>query len=145
MAVDPDFPLTGGCNCGAVRFEISAPLLGAVYCHCKRCQRRTGTAAAPSAGCAPGTFQIVRGEDAIHRWNAGDGNDKAFCGICGSALFSQNPQHREVIFVRMGSLDTDPGVRPGGRVHVDSAAPWEPIPDDGLTRFPGAVGESSPR
>jgi len=42
-------PLTGGCACGAVRFEVSEPLLGAVYCHCTRCQRRTGSAAALSA------------------------------------------------------------------------------------------------
>jgi hypothetical protein len=59
----------------------------------------------------------------------------------GSALFSQDPRNPEVIFVRMGSFDDDPGVRPGGRVHVASAAVWEPIPDDGLTRFPGRVGE----
>ena len=82
----------------------------------------------------------MSGEDSVRRWNAGDGNDKAFCAICGSGLFSQNPQNPEVIFVRMGSFDDDPGVRPGGRVHVDSAAVWEPVPDDGLTRFPGAVG-----
>jgi hypothetical protein len=140
MPDDLALPLTGGCNCGAVRFEIDAPLLGAVYCHCKRCQRRTGAAAAPSAGCRPGTFRIVSGESSVRRWNAGDGNDKAFCGVCGSALFSQNPQNPEIILVRMGSFDGDPGVRPGGRVHVDSAAAWEPIPDDGLTRFPGGVG-----
>ena len=42
-------PLTGGCNCGAVRFEVTAPLVGASYCHCKRCQRRSGTAASANA------------------------------------------------------------------------------------------------
>jgi len=46
-----------------------------------------------------------------------------------------------VIFVRMGSFDGDPGVRPGGRVHVASAAVWDTIPDDGITRFQGRVGE----
>jgi len=53
---EPSLPLTGGCNCGAVRFEISEPLLGSAYCHCRRCQRRTGTAASPSAAVKPGTF-----------------------------------------------------------------------------------------
>jgi hypothetical protein len=134
-------PLTGGCNCGAVRFEISEPLLGAVYCHCTRCQRRTGSAAAASAGVRPGTFRIVTCEDQIRLWNAGDGYDKAFCGTCGSALFARNPDNADALFVRMGSFDGDPGVRPGGRQHVASAAVWEPIPDDGLTRFPGRVGE----
>ena len=134
-------PLTGGCNCGAVRFEISEPLLGAAYCHCTRCQRRTGSAAAASAGVRPGTFRVVAGEEEIRRWNAGDGYDKAFCQTCGSALFAQNPDNADALFVRMGSFDGDPGVRPGGRQHVASAAVWEPIPDDGLTRFPGRVGE----
>jgi hypothetical protein len=47
--------------------------------------------------------------------------------------------------VRMGAFDGDPGVRPGGRVHVASAAVWEPIPEDGIVRFPGFAGaEDSP-
>jgi hypothetical protein len=140
MSDDIAFPLTGGCACGAVRFEVTKQLLGAVYCHCTRCQRRTGSAAGASAGVQPGSFQVVAGEDQIRRWNAGDGNDKAFCGTCGSGLFSQNPETPEVLFVRMGAFDDDPGVTPGGRAHVASAVAWEPIPDDGLPRFPGFVG-----
>ena len=38
-----EHPLTGGCNCGAVRYEVSKPLVRASYCHCKRCQRRSGS------------------------------------------------------------------------------------------------------
>ena len=132
-------PLTGGCNCSAVRYEISEPPLVAGYCHCSRCQRRTGTAASPSAAVKAETFRIIRGEDHIRRWNAGDGNDKAFCGTCGSALFSENPNDPAIVFVRMGSFDDDPGVRPSLRAHVASAAVWERIPDDGLVRFPGPV------
>ena len=142
---ESSLPLTGGCNCGAVRFEISEPLLGSAYCHCSRCQRRTGTAASPSAAVKPGTFLIVSGEDHIRRWNAGDGTDKAFCATCGSALFSQDPANPEIINVRMGSFDGDPGVRPTGRVHVASAAVWEPIPDDGLIRLPGPLAGLDPR
>ena len=40
--------------------------------------------------------------------------------------------------VRMSAFDGDPGVRPGWHAHVDSAAAWEPIPDDGLPRDPGS-------
>ena len=60
-----ELPLTGGCNCGAVRYEVTAPLLKASYCHCKRCQRRTGTAVSASAHPAEGTFRIVAGEDRL--------------------------------------------------------------------------------
>jgi hypothetical protein len=132
----PDFPLTGGCNCGAVRFEVSAPLAGASYCHCRRCQRRSGAAASPNAHPAPGTFRIVAGEDRLRMWQPADGGEKWFCGDCGSSLFGRNPAHAVPVGIRMGAFDGDPGVRPSARQFVAYAAPWEPIPGDGLPRHP---------
>jgi len=129
-----DLPLTGGCNCGAVRFEVTEPLLRAIYCHCNRCQRRTGTAASASAQVAPGSFRIFAGEDRLRAWKPDDGAEKWFCGDCGSALFSKNPGTPDAIGVRLGAFDGDPGVRPSARQFVAYAAVWEPIPDDGLTR-----------
>ncbi len=67
-----ELPLTGGCNCGAVRFEVTAPLAVASYCHCKRCQRRSGAAASANAHPAPGTFRIVAGEDRLRVMGAFD-------------------------------------------------------------------------
>jgi len=128
-------PLTGGCGCGAVRFEIDAPLKGAGYCHCTRCQRRTGTAVQASALAEPGSFRVVSGEEHLGRWAPGEGYEKVFCDQCGSAVFGENPQDRNVVTVRMGAFDEDPGVRPAMRQFVAYAAPWEPIPDDGLPRF----------
>ena len=126
--------LTGGCNCGAVRFEVTEPLTGAGYCHCRRCQRRTGTAASASAYPVPGSFRIVAGEDKLRAWKPDDGFEKWFCGECGSAMFSRDPQDAQTVGIRMGVFDDDPGVRPGARNFVSFAAPWEPIPDDGLPR-----------
>jgi hypothetical protein len=131
-------PLTGGCNCGAVRFEVTAPLLGAVYCHCTRCQRRTGTAASANARAAPGSFRIVAGEERLRAWKPADGAEKWFCGGCGSALFSRQPEDHSRVGVRLGAFDGDPGIRPSAHQFVAYAAPWEPIPDDGLPRFPEA-------
>ena len=54
----------------------------------------------------------------------------------GSAMFGSNPSHPESIGIRMGTFDADPGIRPTVRQFVAFAAPWEPIPDDGLPRFP---------
>ena len=68
-----NLPLTGGCNCGAVRFEISAPLTSSSYCHCTRCQRRTGTAASANARAAADAFRILQGEDRIRSWNPDGG------------------------------------------------------------------------
>jgi hypothetical protein len=129
--------LTGGCMCGATRLEISSPLLGAVYCHCRRCQKRTGSAASASALTQPGSFAIVQGEEAVVTYDPGDGGWlKSFCRECGSQLFTTHPEQPELVAVRMGALDGDPGVRPGIRQFVDYAAVWEPIPDDGLPRHP---------
>jgi hypothetical protein len=129
-------PLTGGCLCGGVRFEVTEPLVSASYCHCTRCQRRTGTAASAQARVAPGSLRIVAGEELVRFYEPPDGFAKGFCSNCGGALFSRPPGSQEVWGVRLGTFDEDPGIRPQHRQFVAYAAPWEPIPDDGLPRFP---------
>jgi hypothetical protein len=123
--------------CGAVRYELTAPPEYAGYCHCTRCQRRTGGAASISARAAPDSFRITSGEDLVGVHRPSDGFEKAFCSGCGSALFSRNPDKPDEIGVRMGTFDRDPGVRPSYHQYAANAAPWEPIPDDGLPRYPG--------
>jgi hypothetical protein len=136
MPADSFEPLTGGCLCGGVRYAITEPLGVANYCHCTRCQRRTGTAAAASARVPLGAFDVVQGDELIRSYDPpGGGFTKAFCGTCGSALFSRNPETGQ-IGVRLGTIDGDPGVRPSRRTHVQTAAVWEPIPEDGLPRYP---------
>jgi len=131
-----ELPLTGGCLCGAVRFEVSEPLVSSGYCHCTRCQRRTGTAASPGARIAPGSLRVVSGEELIRAYEPDDGFAKVFCSACGSSLWSRSQEDPEVISIRLGAFDADPGIRPAYRQFVAYAAPWEPIPDDGLERFP---------
>ena len=131
-----DLPLTGGCNCGAVRFEVSEPLVAASYCHCKRCQRRSGAAASANAHPASGSFRIVAGADRLRMWKPDGGGEKWFCDDCGSSLFGRNPSHADPIGIRMGAFDNDPGIRPTMRQFVAYAALWEPIPNDGLTSYP---------
>lgn len=126
--------LTGGCNCGAVRFEVNEPLVYAYYCHCTRCQKRSGTAASPGAVAAPGSFSIVKGEDALRSWSAGDGFDKWFCAECGSHIHASHPENPQLVSIRMGAFDSDPGIRPSARHWVSSAVDWEQIPDDGLIK-----------
>jgi hypothetical protein len=131
-----ELPLTGGCLCGGVRFEVTEPLVSSGYCHCTRCQRRTGTGASASARIVPGSLRIKSGEELIRSYAPEDGFLKAFCSGCGSALWSQSPDDPEVISVRLGAFDGDPGIRPAYRTFTAFAATWEPIPDDGLPRFP---------
>jgi len=131
-----DPPLTGGCLCGGVRFRVDAPLVVATYCHCTRCQRRTGTAASAQARIQPGSLTVTRGEELIRTYAPPDGFPKLFCGACGSALWSQSPDDPEIVSVRLGAFDGDPGIRPSLRQFVAYAASWEDIPDDGLPRYP---------
>ena len=137
----PELPLTGGCLCGAVRFEVTEPLVSSGYCHCTRCQRRTGTAASPGARIAPGSLRVLAGEEQIKAYEPDQGFAKVFCSACGSSLWSRSQEDPEVFSIRLGAFDDDPGIRPTYRQFVAYAAPWEPIPDDGLERF----RESRPR
>jgi hypothetical protein len=128
---------TGRCLCGAVRFEIDQPAHDANYCHCTRCQRRTGTAASASAHIDGSGFRFLAGEDQVRTWRHPDGGwEKGFCGECGAHLFSRDPDDPSLMGIRMSAFDGDPGVRPSRRQFVAYAAVWEPIPDDGLERFP---------
>jgi len=130
---------TGGCLCGGIRFELSERAATASYCHCTRCQRRTGTASSAQAQVDGRTFRLVRGEELLKCWRHPDGGfEKCFCRECGAHLISRNPENPTQMSVRMGAFDGDPGVRPSWRTHVESAAVWEPIPDDGRERFPGS-------
>jgi hypothetical protein len=128
------------CGCGKVRFELSAPVTVAGYCHCTRCQKRTGTAAAASAR-LEGELRFLSGEELLSAWRPEGGSEKWFCSACGSHLFSRNPRNHALLAIRMSAFDGDPGVRPSFRQFVNYAASWEPIPDDGLQRH----GEARPR
>jgi len=117
-----------------VRFEVTEPLVSASWCHCTRCQRRTGTSASANARVAPGSLRIVSGEELVRCYQPPDGFAKCFCSECGSHLWSRSPVDPDVIAIRMGAFDGDPGIRAMWRQYVAYAAPWDPIPDDGLPR-----------
>lgn len=130
-------PLTGGCLCGGVRFELAARPEFASYCHCTRCQRRTGTASSAQARIDGNALTLHAGEDLLTWWRHPDGGfEKGFCRACGGHLFSRNPDDHVMLNIRMAAFDGDPGVRPSFRAFTAYAAAWEPIPDDGLPRYP---------
>jgi hypothetical protein len=119
-----------------VRFELTEPATAAYYCHCTRCQRRTGTGSSAQARIDGRTFRLLQGEELVKGWRHPDGGfEKFFCRECGAHLFARNPDDPSQMSVRMGAFDGDPGVRPSGRMFVAYAAAWEPVPDDGLERF----------
>ena len=127
--------VTGRCLCGRVRFELTEPPVDAGYCHCTRCQRRTGGGSSAQARIDGRTFRLVAGEEHVQCWRPADSDfAKCFCRECGAHLFSRNRDGTKMS-VRMAAFDRDPGVRPQWRAFTTYAAEWEPIPDDGLPRY----------
>ncbi len=133
----PAAPLHGSCLCGTVRFRVTGPFWTAGYCHCTRCQRRSGTSSTANAMLAAEDFRLEAGAQAIRTWEPPDGMSKSFCSHCGGHLYSGDPVGTGTVGVRLGALHGDPGIRPRWRQWLDSAVPWEEIPDDGLPRFGG--------
>ncbi len=129
-------PLTGGCLCGGVRFEVTEPLVEAGWCHCTRCQRRNGTSGSIQARIEPGSLRILAGEELLRAYQPEDGNPKVFCSACGSSMWSRSLHDPEVISIRFGVFDNDPGIRPSYRQFVAYVPAWDTLPDDGLPRFP---------
>jgi hypothetical protein len=122
--------LTGHCLCGAVRYEITSQPLGMAYCHCEECRRATGSAFNTTLFIAREGFRIVAGEDALGFHESSPENKRHFCTRCGSPLFKHYAHNPKFMSVRAGSLDSDPGVRPGVHVWVSEKAPWYEISDD---------------
>ena len=126
--------------CGAVEVSTAAPFLGALFCHCKRCQRRSGTTRSMTALCPAGAFSVTAGEDKVRVWDPGDRWIKAFCVDCGSHTHTISPDDPTLAAIRLGCLDQAPGIRPQAHQFVAYASSLESLPDDGLPPLSRATG-----
>jgi hypothetical protein len=136
--------ITGGCLCGAVRYEIRGPFLRASHCHCSRCRRHSGSAVLTQGRVTREDFRLVSGAAQVRVWRPESGAVKAFCTACGSSLFGASWPDGDEISVRLGSVDGDPGIRPQFHTFVADRAPWDEIHDD-LPQYPGAAPPARPR
>jgi len=127
--------VTGGCLCGAVRYEVDGPFLRAGHCHCSRCRKHSGAAVSTQARVRRERFRLLRGAERVRVFQPAGGAVKAFCEVCGSSLFGGTWPEGEDVSIRMGSFDGDPGIRPQYHTFVDSRAPWDEITDS-LPRHP---------
>ena len=127
--------LEGGCLCGSVRFRIHGKLGPAGFCHCKQCQRASGSAFAANAPARTRYFELSSGSDLLKEYESSPGKFRAFCSRCGSPIYSRRESEPELRRIRLGSLDADPERRPLAHVWVSSKAPWHSI-DDSLPQYP---------
>ena len=120
---------TGGCACGAIRYEKAGAPIAALHCQCRQCQQRSGTGHASYVVLDRREDLIVQGE--LKSWPvAGDsGNVKhnAFCPICGSPVFVTFEAMPEVIAIHVGSLDDPSRFCPGMVTYAARAQQWDRV------------------
>ena len=107
---------SGKCLCGRVRFRVTGPLRGVVYCHCTQCRRQVGHCYA--ATCADDADLSVEGADAIRWYAASPEAKRAFCTVCGSALFWKQEGSAETS-IMAGLFDQPTGL--AGESHIFTA------------------------
>jgi len=122
--------LTGGCLCGRVRFEIHGKIGPVVHCHCVTCRKAQGGAFVTNAPVRTKYFRLLTGSDSVAEFESSPGKRRYFCRICGSPLWSCRESVPEIIRIRLGLLDSDPGRRPLAHIWVSEKAPWYEIADD---------------
>jgi hypothetical protein len=127
--------VTGGCACGAVRYECSADPTMAANCYCRDCQHSTGTAMA-SVLLVPKAALKLTGELKQYEVTGDSGNkvSRGFCPNCGSPILSLLPAMVDFVALKAGSLDDPAQFKPIMQVFMKSAPPWAPVRDD-LPKF----------
>lgn len=120
----------GSCLCGAVAYEIDGDLGDFGYCHCTSCRKASGSAYGANAPVDRARIRFVRGADRIREFESSPGKLRAFCPACGSPLYAYLKTTRDVLRVRLGSLDTPFHERPKAHTFVSDKATWEPIEGD---------------
>ncbi len=125
---DKTMPITGGCLCGAVRYEAHEPPLRVAYCHCRRCQRAYGNLFGTFASFRIETFRYTRGEPRFYRSSAWA--ERGFCPTCGTPLVFLDAT--DTLGVLVGSLDHPEHWPPvaGHHLGIESQIPWLRIDDD---------------
>ncbi len=132
--------LAGGCLCGGVRFVYDGPLggaLGAVtVCHCGQCRKAQGYVAAVAPGLAS-AFAVTQGAALIREFESSPGKKRAFCGVCGSPLYSRLDARPDRLRLRLGAFDAAPDdLTVDCHTHTADAPAWTRA--DSAPRYPGS-------
>ena len=133
-----DDKLTGGCLCGALRYEVSGAPTWTGYCHCTLCQRSTGAPVLAFASVPFNRFEIVTGEPA--RYASSNHGERWFCATCGTQIAYCEIDDPKEVDLNVGSLDDPNRVPPQCHIFESSRIAWFNTDDD-LPRF----AESDPK
>lgn len=127
-------PYTGGCQCGAIRYEITAKPLTLYACHCTDCQKQSASAFGMTFRIKGESLKITAGTTQEWHTVADSGNAKVahFCGTCGTRLYNAPARHPGALSIKAGTLDDTSWLRPVGSVWTRSAQPWVTVPPSPL-------------
>jgi len=132
-----DYPLTGGCQCGSVRYELAAPSRETYICHCTECRRQSASAFGISVIVSSSDFRLVRGTP--KRWSrptdSGRLLDCYFCPVCGSRVWHGDKEKNATISVKGGSLDAPVDVTSAAHIWTSRRLPGIVIPEH-VRQFP---------
>jgi hypothetical protein len=132
----------GGCDCGKVRYRLNVEPIVVNCCHCKACQRQTGTAFAVNVLIESDNLELL-GDVPVgveHATASGMGQANFHCPDCLTSVWSvYHAAGDGVRFVRAGSLDDPSRVTPSAHIHTAEKVPWVAIPD-GAEQFEGFYG-----
>ena len=125
-------PLTGGCQCGAVRYAIDAEPLTLYACHCTECQRQTGSAFALSMVVKREALRITSGapKEWLRRHESGRVIACVFCDACGTRLYHNPHINTQITILKPGTLDDTTWLDPIGHIWTRSAQCWIDIPGE---------------
>lgn len=128
--------ISGGCNCGAIRYNIAAKPLAVAVCHCSNCRRQSGSAFSVNVVVPAGAMEI---EGDMATYEDGDTESgspvlRQYCTACGSPIRSMSTAQPKIAIVKAGTADNPGQFTPGMHVWTQSALPWVTIPE-GLPRF----------
>jgi hypothetical protein len=127
-------PLTGGCQCGALRFEIGAEPLSVYVCHCTECQRQSASAFSMSVMVPRDSLVYTKGKPRRFERTADSGRVIAsdMCETCGVRPVNHPLANDKVSILKPGTLDDTSWLHPVGHIWTKSAQPWVPIPVDSV-------------
>lgn len=141
----PAFPVEGGCQCGAVRYRLKASPLSVYSCHCKDCQRFSGSAWSMSMPVRSEDFEPLSGALASYERVSDSGRSIVmhFCAHCHTWLWNEPLASPGLLVVRAGSLDNMDWAAPVGNIWIDSKAAWADI-DPAQVNFSGQPPSREP-
>jgi hypothetical protein len=123
--------LEGGCACGAVRYRLASPPMFVHCCHCRDCQRQTGSAFVLNALIEADRVELLSGgtEEIKVPTASGDGQKIYRCPSCKIAVWSVYRGADKLNFVRIGTLDNPAALTPDVHIFIRSKLPWIKLPD----------------